>query len=112
MKKKILENVRIFREKANFSQEYLAEKMKISQPKYARFERGATKTDLDMLILFCDTIGISLMDLITYPDKYVNIDKISDPEDKVLLSIEIKKDKKDQIMRLVFGDNNLEIFNK
>ena len=43
MKKKILENVRIFREKANFSQEYLAEKMKISQPKYARFERGATK---------------------------------------------------------------------
>ena len=44
MKEKIIKNVRIFREKANYSQEEIAEKMNITQSKYARFERGATKT--------------------------------------------------------------------
>lgn len=114
MKEKIIKNVRIFREKANYSQEEIAEKMNITQSKYARFERGATKTDLDTLLLFCDTIGRSLIEVITYPDTYVNIDDVSSmrSEDKVLLSIEIKKDKKDQILNLVFGDNNLEILNK
>ncbi len=114
MKEKILNNIRIFREKANLSQDQLAEKMNISQPKYARFERGATKTDLETLILFCNTLGVTLMDIITYPNKYVNIDDIPNlqKEETVLLSIEIKKDKKDQILKLVFGDNNLEILNK
>lgn len=113
MKEKILRNIRTFREKANYSQEQLAEKMNISQPKYARFERGATKTDLDMLLSFCDALGLTIIDLLTYPEKYVNLDDLpNQSEDKVLLSIEIKKDKKDQIMKLVFGDNNLEILNK
>lgn len=114
MKEKILNNIRIFREKANLSQDQLAEKMNISQPKYARFERGATKTDLETLILFCNTLGVTLMDIITYPNQYVNIDDIPNlqKEETVLLSIEIKKDKKDQILKLVFGDNNLEILNK
>ena len=29
-----------------------------------------------------------------------------------LLQIELKKDKKEQVMKLIFGDNNLEILNK
>lgn len=114
MKEKILKNVRLFREKANLSQEYIAEKMNISQAKYARFERGSTKTDLDMLLLFCNVINVPIMDIITYPDRFININEIPSlqKEETVLLSIEIKKDKRDQVLKLVFGDHNLEIFNR
>lgn len=114
MKEKILENIRILRQKANYSQEQMAEKMNVTQPKYARFERGATKTDLDMLLLFCNVLKISIVELFTYPKRYVDMDDIPSlhREDTVLLSIEIKKEKKDQIMKLVFGDNSLEILNK
>lgn len=31
---------------------------------------------------------------------------------KAVLTIELKKEKKEQVLRLVFGDNNLEILNK
>lgn len=88
--------------------------MNISQAQYARFERGNTKTDLDTLILFCRTLDITLIDLITYPDRFINSKELPEisREETVLLSIEIKKDKKDQILKLVFGDNNLEIFNR
>lgn len=114
MKEKILENVKIFREKANLSQDQVADKLHISQSKYARFERGSTKTDLQMLISVCGIFQVTLIELITYPNKYINIDELPviQKDETVMLSIEIKKEKKDQILRLVFGDNNLEILNK
>lgn len=108
-KKKILKQVRIIRENNNLSQELIAEKMNITQSKYARFERGETKTDLDTLVDFCNAIGVSLKEFIIYPDK---LDKNDNEEPiKAILHIELKSDKKEQILKLVFGDNNLEILN-
>ena len=114
MKNEILENVRIFREKANLSEDETAERMNITQSKYARFERGATKTDLETLLSFCKIVNKSLIEIITYPDTYINISDISafKEEERVSLTIELKKDKKDQVLKLIFGDNNLEIFNR
>lgn len=31
---------------------------------------------------------------------------------EAILQIKLKKDKKDQVLKLVFGDNNIEILNK
>lgn len=36
----------------------------------------------------------------------------SDSGIKAVLTIELQKEKKDQVLKLVFGDNNLEILNK
>ena len=114
MKNKILKNVRMFREQANLSQDQLADKMKITQSSYARFERGETKTDLETLLLFCKTLNKSLIEVITYPDTFINVTDIYNckEEDRVSLTIELKKDKREQVLKLVFGDNNLEIFNR
>ena len=114
MIKKILENVRTHREKAGLSQDLVADRMNITQSKYARFERGATKTDLETLLSFCNAINKSLLEVITYPHTYIDVSDIGGykEEDKVALTIELKRDKREQILKLVFGDNNLEIFNK
>lgn len=39
-------------------------------------------------------------------------DSINNDIDTVQLTIELKKEKKDQVLKLIFGDNNLEIINK
>ena len=50
--------------------------------------------------------------VITYPDRYVKVqDSEAEPVEAVL-QIKLKKDKKDQVLKLVFGDNNIEILNK
>jgi len=54
-------------------------------------------------------LGVDVKDIITYPNTEYNN---SDDEVKAVLQIELKKDKKEQVMKLIFGDNNLEIFNK
>ena len=112
MLEKILENIRIYRERANLSQEQVADRMNITQSKYARFERGATKTDLETLLLFCQVINKSLIEVITYPNTYIDVSDIYNykAEEMVSLTIELKKEKREQVLKLVFGDNNLEIF--
>jgi hypothetical protein len=63
---------------------------------------------------FCKAINKSLIDVIGYPNTYIDVSNISSykEEERVSLTIELKKDKKEQVLRLIFGDNNLEIFNK
>lgn len=91
--KTILANIRTLREKRNFSQEALADLMNITQSQYARFERGATKTDLETLISFSEAIGISLVDLITYPDRLLNVQDIlkHKEEKQIMISISLSQ---------------------
>lgn len=102
---KILEKVRLLREQKGFSQEYVAEEMNVTQSKYARFERGSTKTDLDMLIDFCRALNMTFEEFILYPKK-------ANPETNEVMAsvvINLKNDKKEKLLELIFGDNNLEI---
>ncbi|WP_172919428.1 helix-turn-helix domain-containing protein [Capnocytophaga canis] len=107
-KKKILEKVRFLREQNGFSQEYMAEEMKITQSKYARFERGSTKTDLDLLFDFCKALNMTFEEFVLYPKK-VGVEK-----NEVMASvvINLKNDKKEKLLELIFGDNNLEVLNQ
>lgn len=107
--KEILKKVRQLRDIHKYSQEQIAEKMNITQSKYARFERGSVKTDLDTLVDFCKVLKISLKEFFIYPD---TLSKNTDEPIKATLVIELKKEKKEQVLKLVFGENNLEILNK
>ena len=112
--KKILENIRILRESKEYSQECMAELLHITQSAYARFERGATKTDLKTVSLVAQVLGMNLIDVITYPEKYVNIKDISKEnvtsEPEVILQIKVTGDKKDQILKTAFENSGVEIY--
>lgn len=108
-RKKVLETVKIIRESKNYSQERMADLMGISQSAYARFESGRSKTDLETLELFANYFDKSLLELFFYPEELPNG---ANTELKAQLIIELKEDKKEQVLKLVFGDNNLEILNK
>ena len=112
--RKINEQFKTIREISGLSQEDLAEKMNKSQSAYARIELGVTKIDFETLKDFSSAVGLTEIDVITYPEKWAPIgSSIEDGEEaKVVLQIELKKEKKDQVMKLVFGENILEILNK
>lgn len=57
------------REILNFSQEYVAEKLGISQPAYAKIEKGQTKIDIDRLNKISEILSIDILDLLD--SKYV-----------------------------------------
>ena len=45
-------------------------------------------------------------------DKFEKKEIIGEEPVEAILQIKLKKDKKDQVLKLVFGDNNIEILNK
>jgi transcriptional regulator with XRE-family HTH domain len=112
MVKKVTENIRILRESKGYSQDYMAELMGITQSAYARFERGVTKTDLKTIDLIAQALEMSVIDVLTYPDRYVNIkdfeQETASIEPEVILQFKIKGDKKSEILKTMLEDGDFE----
>jgi len=106
---KILANIIAIRNKKGFSQDYLASKIGLKQSGYGLIERGDRRLQVSTLLQIALIFEMHVVDLILYPTEFSTreVDDI-----KATLIVELKKDKKDQVLRLVFGDNNLEILNK
>ena len=109
----IIETLKKIREIKGYSQIELADKMKRTQSAYARIELGKTKIDFETLEVFANAVQMSVVDVITYPEKWAPIEGREEREEtKVTLHIELKREKKDQVLKLAFGENILEILNK
>ncbi len=107
-------NIKEIREKAGYQQAEMAEKMNISQPTYARFEQQSTRIDLERLVDFANIVNMSLIDVIGFPDKYVNVTdiakEINKTEPEVVVQIKVTKKKREDILKTLFGEN-IEILN-
>lgn len=109
MVEQILKNVRTIRELAEFSQETMAERLSMTQSQYARFETGKIKTDLTLLERFADDRNLSVVDIITYPQKYVPERKKEDDLIETIIQIKIAGENKTKILKEILGDSYYEI---
>ena len=110
-KEKILENISKIRVNKKITQKSIAEFLEIEQGSYSLLERGERDLTIDRLLQIAIFFKMDIVDIITYPNKG-SYNKENEEDIKAILQIELKKDKKDQVMKLIFGDNNLEILNK
>ncbi|MFI5161148.1 MAG: helix-turn-helix domain-containing protein [Sphingobacteriales bacterium] len=62
--KKVAANIRKVREHRNYTQEYLAAKLKISQNAYSKIELGYTKITIDRLFHIADILEVSSAELL------------------------------------------------
>ncbi|WP_114937138.1 helix-turn-helix domain-containing protein [Mucilaginibacter endophyticus] len=70
--KLITDNIRMLRESRNYSQEYMAGKLRISQNTYSKLELGYTALTLERLILIAAILEVSLISLVITPDNRPN----------------------------------------
>lgn len=68
---KILENIETIRKEKGLKQEVIAERLGIKQSAYSRFFQVQDDMKLSKILQICDILGVSLIDVITYPEKYV-----------------------------------------
>ena len=109
-KEKILENISKIRVNKKITQKSIAEFLEIEQGSYSLLERGERDLTIDRLLQIAIFFKMDVVDIITYPNKG-SYNKEKEEDIKAILQIELKKDKKDQVMKLIFGDNSLEILN-
>ncbi|HEU4496561.1 MAG TPA: helix-turn-helix transcriptional regulator [Flavobacterium sp.] len=64
MKKEALEKIRIARIVKGYSQEYIAQKLKITQSQYSRLENGTNKISKENLERVCSILELTRSDLV------------------------------------------------
>lgn len=95
----ILQHIARLRKKANFSQSEMAEKMKMTQSSYARFETGKSKTDLSDLINYCNCLNISLKQFFELSD---NLEACK--QKKADFTIKLIDGSKEELIKILRGD--------
>lgn len=94
------------------SQARLAEYADTSPSQLSKILKYQVNLSITQLSNIATNLNMSELDIITYPDHYVRIDSPEAEPVEAILSIRLKKDKKNQVLKLVFGENDLEILNK
>ena len=62
--KNVAANIRKIREYRNYTQEYLAAKLKISQNAYSKIELGYTKITIERLFRIADILEVNSIDIL------------------------------------------------
>lgn len=111
LKTRIIENLRKIMRDRGLTQTTLAEYACTSPSQFSKILNGSVQLSLDQISNLANSLSMSEIDLISYPDKYVKVGTGPEPLEAIL-QIRLSKDKKDQVLKLVFGENNIEILNK
>jgi transcriptional regulator with XRE-family HTH domain len=70
--KHITDNIRTLRENRNYSQEYMADRLHISQNTYSKLELGYTALTLKRLILIAGVLNVDIISLVSSVVDYNN----------------------------------------
>ena len=110
----IAKNIRDIRREKSIKQQALADALHLDVAVVSNIENGKRELKVSELEAISNALNISIIDLISYPNKYVLAStkiETDEPVDAVL-QIKLSKEKKDQVFQPIFGDNCLEILNK
>lgn len=100
----IVENLVKIRDKYHVPQKVLADAINVDESVISKIENGKRKIKVDELAKMADAMGIPLIDIITYPKVYVEKKSGDDPVEAIL-QIKLSKQKKEEVLKLVLGDN-------
>lgn len=109
--KDVVENIRKIMHIRDMKQAALAQDADISEKALSKILSGQQHLTTDYLSKIATGLRMREIDLITWPEVLVPKESDSGPAE-VLLQLRLTREKKDQVMRLVFGEHDIEILNK
>jgi transcriptional regulator with XRE-family HTH domain len=68
---KVGNKIKKLRELKNYSQEYMAEKLGISQTQFSKIERDESDMNISRLKEISDILGMRIEDVLTFDERYV-----------------------------------------
>lgn len=108
----IIANIRKIMRDRNMKQADMAKCAGTSASQFSKILSGEVQLSLWQLENLATALSMREIDIITYPQVYIEKAGPEDEPVEAILQIKLKKDKKDQVLKLVLGDNNIELLNK
>lgn len=108
----VSQNVRKILNDRGLLQSYISFNSDYTQGQVSKILNLEQKMTVADLSAFATALSLREIDIITYPDVYVPVGSQEAEPVEAILQIKLTKDKKDQVMKLIFGENDIEILNK
>ena len=102
------EAIKIIRLQKSINKQVIADALNLDVAVVSNIENGKRDLRVKELKIISNVLGTSPVDLLTYPDKYVKLSQKEEDQTEAILQIKLTKEKKDQIMRMLFGHENIE----
>lgn len=112
LEERIVRNIRKIMNERGLYQARLAMEADLSEKTLSKILKGDQHLSLENFSKIAMALSLREIDLITYPDRYDLTGDVEHGPAEVLLQMRLTKEKKDQVLKLVFGENNIEILNK
>jgi len=100
----ILENIEAIRKKNGVKQSVIASALGVKQPAYSNYITRNTDIYFNRLSQIANILEVPVIDIITYPKKYVDEETVREEKERVSVTFEVSPDKKDYLLKLVMGD--------
>lgn len=104
----VIQNIRKLMNDRGLTQEAIASYAGIDPSQMSKVMKGEVQISLWQLSNIATGLGMDLIDLFTYPQKYVPADGKQDGI-TAMLTIQLDPEKKEKVLRAVFGDKNLKL---
>ena len=99
----ILDNIDTIRRNKGYSQEYIAAQIGMKQAGFSLIMSGERELKYNTLLQIAKVLQISVIDVITFPEKYIP-SKGSSLSTEAVSQIKLDGDKKDQILNIALGE--------
>ena len=104
----ILRNIDAIRRNKGYSQEYLASQIGIKQAGLSLIMSGERELKYNTLLQIANALQESVIDISAYPEKYV-LSRDNNISTETVLQIKLDNDKKEQVLKIVFGNEGAEL---
>ncbi len=108
----IAKNISEIRKEKGFNQQVIADALDADVSVVSNIETGKRELKVSELEKIAKSLEVDTLFLMTYPDIYIKKERSEREPIEAILQIKLQSDKKEQVLKLVFGENNLEILNK
>lgn len=111
----VAENIKKIRLQKGINQNVISDALGVDVSVVSNIENGKRELKVYELEIIANCLQEDVLYLLTYPERYVPAGNLSQSEAEpieAVLQIKLRKNKKEQVLKLIFGDNNLEILNK
>lgn len=104
---KILDNLRRIILDKGITQAAMASYLDKDASQFSKILNGSMHLRLEHLSKIATGLGMSIIDIITYPEKYVPSEK-KDELVKTSVTIELDGEKREKVLKMIFEVDNLE----
>jgi len=107
----VIENIFKIRREKGISQEFIANALGVDTAVVSNIENGKRELKVKELEIIAKALAVDVLYLLTYPHVYIKKERDYSPSVEAVLQLKLSGEKRDQILKSVFGDSELKLLN-